>query len=140
MEDLEKLQAWLLSYPQWGDSGLYLDYNDGIPGSAGLYPAGIEELSRQTDLLGNVLTRNRCSFALYRVVAGQQDNEAQAAWLLEFQNWVQQQSAMGLAPRFGDGDERMWAQKGRLKEASQTGTGIYVVTLIAEFTKHYEKE
>lgn len=139
MNDLEKLRKWLLTYPNWSESGLlYVDYTDAVPG-LGLYPAGLEELGRQEDVLGNVTVKCRYHFALYRVTAAQEDKTEDAAWLLEFQQWVQQQSALGLAPQFGDvpGTERLRAQKGKLKEASQAGTATYVVTLTADFTKIY---
>jgi len=139
MNDLEKLRKWLLTYPNWGESGLMnVDYTDAVPGM-GLYPAGLEELSRQEDVLGNVTVKCRYHFALYRVTAVQEDKTADAQWLLSFQQWVQQQSVTGLAPQFGDvpGAERLRAQKGKLKEASQAGTATYVVTLTADFTKIY---
>lgn len=139
MNDLEKLRKWLLTYPGWGESGLlYVDYTDAVPG-LGLYPAGLEELSRQEDVLGNVTVKCQYHFALYRVTAAQEDKTEDAQWLLNFQQWVQQQSVAGRAPKFGDvaGAERLRAQKGKLKEASQTGTATYVVTLTVDFTKIY---
>lgn len=140
MTDLEKVRQWLLGYPEWDAGGLlYIDYTDAVPGNAGLYPNGLEELSRQEDVMGIVRVQNRYHFALYRVVSQQEDNAANAAWLLDFQNWVQRQCAAGLAPTFGDepARERIRAQKGKLKEVSQTGTGTYVVTLTADFVKYY---
>ena len=140
MTDLEKVRQWLLGYPAWEEGKLlYIDYTDAVPGNAGLYPNGLEEVSRKTDVLGNVTVQNRYHFALYRVVDGQEDNTENAAWLMAFQKWVQSQSAAGLAPQFGDepARERIRAEKGKLKEASQTGTGTYVVTLTAEFTNYY---
>lgn len=140
MTDLEKVQAWLLTYPQWEEGKLlYVDYTDAVPGNTGLYPGGLEEVSRKSDVLGNVTVQNRYHFALYRVVTAAEDNAANAQWLMEFQKWVQGQSAAGLAPQFGDepARERIRAEKGKLKEVSQTGTGTYVVTLTAEFVKYY---
>ena len=140
MDVLEMLRQWLLTYPAWEEGGLmYIDFTDGLPGSAGLYPAGLEELSRVADVTGAITARNRYSFVLYRLTERQEDNEANARWLLEFQQWVQQQSAAGLAPVFGDepARERLYAQKGRLQETNDAGTGIYAVNLIAEFTKYY---
>lgn len=139
MGDLEKMRQWLLNYPNWGESGLlYVDYTDAVPG-LGLFPAGLEELGRKTDVLGNVTVKCRYNFALYRVTAAWEDKMKDAAWLLEFQQWVQKQSVAGLAPQFGDvpAAERLRAQKGKLKEASQAGTATYVVTLTADFTKIY---
>ena len=62
-----------------------------------------------------------------------------AAWLLAFQNWVLQQSMAGLAPMFGDVPtaERIRAEKGKLRETSQAGCGVYAVTLTAEFVRKF---
>lgn len=117
---------------------LYVDYTDARPGNMGLFSGGMEELERKTDILGNVTIRNRCSFTLRRVCAGQQSNEADAQWLLEFQNWIQRQSIQGLAPVFGE-NTRWRAEKGRLRDASQTGTGVYTVNLTVEYTKNMEE-
>lgn len=115
-----------------------MDFTEQAPGNAGLFPKGLEEISRREDVLGNLQVTCRYRFALYRQTAGQGDGTADAQWLLDFQNWVQQQSAAGLAPHFGDvpARERLQAQQGALQAASQTGT--YVVTLIADFMKVYE--
>ena len=130
---LEQVQNWLKQFPLWGETVLYVDYTDAQPGNMGLFSGGIEELERKTDILGKVTVRNRCGFTLRRVSAGQQSNEADAAWLLEFQKWVQQQSVQGKAPVLGE-NTRWRAEKGRLREASQTGTGVYVVHLTVEYT------
>ena len=139
MTDLDKLRQWLATYPKWEEGRLHVEYTDALPGNLGLYPTGLEEVSRREDVLGNVAVKNRYRFVLYRVAARQENNEENALWLLDFQNWVQKQSAAGLAPRFGDApqQERLLAEKGKLKEGSQTGTGIYAVTLTAEFVKYY---
>ena len=141
MTDLQKLQAWLKTFPKWEEGNmLYVDFTDAVPGNLGLFPKGVEELSRREDVLGNVQLRQRYHFALYRVVSGQENQEANAAWLLEFQNWVQRQDAMGLAPKFGDDPKNahIRAEKGRFSDGRQVGSAIYVVTLTADFTKNYE--
>ena len=140
MEVIERVRQWVQTFPQW-EAGqlLYIDYTGAVPGNAGLFPLGLEERDRKEDVLGNVTVSCRYQFALYRVASGQEDNAANAAWLLEFQDWVRQQSIQGLAPTFGDepARERIRAEKGRLKDGSQTGTGIYAVQLTAEFVKKY---
>ncbi len=139
MTDLETLRRWLQTYPGWGDT-LSVDFSEDGPGHAGLFPAGLEETGRQEDVLGNLQVSCRYRFALYRHAAGQCDGTDNAQWLLDFQNWVQQQSAAGLTPHFGDvpSRERMQAHGGALKEVSRVGTGTYTVTLIADFIKVYE--
>ena len=138
MEILEKVRRWVQTFPKWEEQ-LHIDYTGAVPGNAGLFPAGLEEIRRVEDVLGNVTVFCRCRFTLYRVTTGQTDNENNAQWLLAFQDWVQQQSASGLAPTFGDepNREQIRAEKGKLKNASQTGTGIYAVELTAEFVKKY---
>ena len=74
------------------------------------------------------------------VVSGQENQEANASWLLEFQNWVQRQDALGLAPKFGDDPKNahIRAENGKFSNRRQVGSAIYVVTLTADFTKNYE--
>ncbi len=139
MTNLTKMRNWLQTFPLWdADWVLHIDHTDAEPGNSGLFPLGAEELSRREDVLGNVTVQCRYRFYLYRVT-GQADPLANAEFLLEFQQWVRQQSATGAAPRFGDDpkQERLRAEKGKLGEVSQTGTGTYIVTLTAEFIKQY---
>lgn len=141
MDILEKLRQWLVTYPAWEEGELVrIDFTEGVPGSTGLYPTGLEEVSRVTDVTGGVCVRCRYHFVLYRLTERQEDNEDHARWLLGFQQWVQQQSATGYAPTFGDepAAERMYAQKGRLQQTNEVGTGKYAVNLTAEFIKYYE--
>lgn len=139
MTVLDKVRQWLSTYPKW-DEKMYIDYTDPSPGNTGVFPQGVQELSRRQDVVGNVTVENRLSFTLLRITAGQQDGQQQAAWLMEFQDWVQQQSAAGKAPIFGDvqSKEKLWAEQGKLKAVNQAGTARYTVRLIAQFTKKYE--
>lgn len=129
----EKLIAWLKTYPGLSGICFYEDYLPAEPGSAGLYQKGLQELRRTEDLLGNVTAICRYRFLLRLMV---QDFQS----LPDFQNWVQEQSTLGLAPRFGHGKETLRAINGHLKEASQPGTGVYEVELVAEFMKKYEEK
>ena len=138
MTALEKMVQWLKTFPLWEDD-LHIDDLGAAPSNTGLYPGGLEEVSRREDVLGNVTVVCRLHFLLYRRTARQQDNGESSRWLLQLQDWVQKQSAAGLAPVFGDDPqkERIRAEKGKLQEASQTGTGKYVVAITAEFEKQY---
>ena len=129
----EKLIFWLKTYPPMSDICFYEDFLPAEPGNAGLYQKGLQELSRREDLLGNVTAICRYRFLLRLMV------QDLGSWLPDFQNWVQQQSLQGLAPRFGDGQESLRAINGHLKEVSQPGTGVYEVELVAEFIKKYEE-
>ncbi len=141
MTALEKLIAWLITFPLWEEETLYVDYLEAAPGNAGLYPEGLEEISRKSDILGNVTVKNRLHFVLYRRTPGQQDGRENSLWLLQLQNWIQQQSAAGVAPHFGHEPDReiLCAQQGKLKSADQTGTGKYTVNLTAEFITQYHQ-
>lgn len=133
---LDILLQWLRTFPRW-EGTLGLDYADGVPGNCGLYPKGITEISRREDVLGNSRVRYRCTCTLRRNAAAGEEN---ARWLLDFQNWVAEQSRLGLAPQFGDepGSERLRAYEGKLEKHAQTGSALYTVQLSAEYTKLYE--
>ncbi len=139
MTQLEKIKAWLQTYPAWEDS-ILVNFTEDRPGNTGVFPTGAEELSRREDVLGNLQVEYRYSFDLRRQVACSPDSTANAQWLLDFQAWVQQQSACGLTPHFGDvpSRERMQVRGGMLKAVSPMGTGTYIVTLMADFIKVYE--
>lgn len=130
---LEKLRQWLETFPKW-DAALQFDDVDAVPGSSGLYPMGLTELSRRENVLGNVMVRCRETFLLRRV-AGQSAENAQ--WLEDFQNWVMEQDTLGLTPQFGDVPEsqRLRASEGKLDSQKQVGSTLYTVKLTAEFDK-----
>ena len=138
MTELELLSAWLQTFPLW-DTDTQIDLTDAVPGSTGLFPKGLQELSRREDVLGNLAVRCRCSFLLRRCACPGEDS---ARWLLDLQNWVMEQERLGLTPKFGDDPktERLRAQEGKLKNSFQTGSGLYTVQLTAEFTKLYRGE
>lgn len=135
---LESLAKWLRTFPEWEDS-IRIDYVDAAPGSTGLYPKGLTELSRREDVLGNLTVRCRYDFLL-RKMAGQ--SEENARWLLDFQTWVMEQDRLGLAPKFGDDpkNEKIRAFEGQLQSNSQVGSAMYTVRISAEFTKIYRGE
>ena len=89
---LQDIIRWLKTFPLWQDT-LFVDYTDGIPGGSGLFPAGVEEVARREDVLGNVTAQYRCCFDLVRITTGQQDSREHARWLLQFQEWVRQSTS-----------------------------------------------
>ena len=135
---LDTVKQWLQTFPGWEDT-ITIDYMDAVPGSAGLYPKGIKEMNRREDVLGNLTVRYRYDFLLRRNAGKSEEN---ARWLLEFQNWVMEQSRLGQAPQFGDEPktEHFRAFEGQLQGQSQTGSTMYTVRLSAEFTKIYRGE
>lgn len=137
MEILEKLKAWLRTFPLWGEAELQVDDTGAEPVSCGLFPIGVEELSCKEDLLGNKSVQCRQTFLLRRIA---QRQEEATAWLMEFQVWVRQQSREKAAPTFGDVPGKEWirAEKGRLSAATQAGTATYEIRIVCEYTKIFE--
>ena len=139
MTALEKMKNWLTSFPLWSEKQLPVDNSDGIPEHCGLFCRGVEEISRRQDVLGNTQILSRLRFTLCRTAANSADNTDNANWLLALQAWIRQQSALGLAPVFGDlpHGERIWAENGKLRDASQAGTARYTADITVEFTNLY---
>ena len=133
---MEKIMTWLQTFPGWGGKVLRLDLLPEKPDSAGLYPKGMQVLECHEDLLGNM----RCRYAL-RLELLVSVCDGGSEWLWQLQQWVAQQSFLGLAPRLGDVErsESIRAEKACLKERTAAGTAIYSVTLTAEFEKLFEQ-
>ena len=129
MEHLEELIAWLMTFPQWGDADLTVDITGTAPGDCGLFPLGVEVLESREDVLGRRHSRLRQQFLLRRT--GVRGADA-AAWLLAFQQWAARHADD--APQFGT-RQVLRAEKGRLINAAQTGTGTYEVRLTAEYNE-----
>ena len=136
---LQEIKKWLLSFPGWQGIPIYVEYTHAQPENLGLFSGGLQELERKTDILGNVTVKNQWQFTLRWVCAGQLSNQEQSQVLQQFQQWVQRQSVLGLAPIPGQ-DTRWYAGKGKLESGSQTGTGVYAVGLTVEYTKILEEE
>ena len=147
MTALEKIQEWIKTFPQCDALTTFsVDYTSAEPANGGLMPAGLIEVSRNTDIFGNVTVTNQYNFTLYFVFLKSPGDETtaeeNAQWLMDFQDWVQQQSASGAAPVFGDSARRetIKAQNGMLLEADNEGTAVYTVNLSANFIKYYEEK
>lgn len=145
MTNLKKVRDWLLSYPAPGPLlDLKVDYYAPQPENSSLAPAGLVEISRTEDILGNIKVQNQYNFALHFVLLKPVDGDAEATdnaeWLMDLQHWIQEQSILKKAPTFGDEPkkETIKAQNGELTWADEDGTGIYTVMLSIDFTKIYE--
>ena len=145
MTALEKIRKWLSTFP--GNDrlrSLRVDYFSADPDNGNISPSGLVEISRTEDILGNVIVRNQYNFALYYVLTkapGDDEGATENAdWLMEFQEWIQKQSILGLAPTFGDEPktEQITAQNGTIYGADEGGTANYMVQLSATFKKYYE--
>lgn len=144
MTDLEKLREWIKTFPSADKlRAFHVDFADAVPGMASIAPAGLVEVSRTRDIWGDVTVQNQYNFGLYYVLqkAPRDDVGAteNADWVMDFQEWVQEQSARGLAPVFGDEprSERIQAQNGVLYAADEEGTATYMVQMSVNFTKYY---
>ena len=143
--DLEKIKAWLDTYP--GHEILreyHVDYTDRLPGNGGVFPTGITEISRTEDIVGNVAVTEQLNFALYYVFAKSPGDDTGAAvnadWVADFQNWAAEQSIRHKAPIFGDEPdrERIRAENGMLYQADEEGTAVYAVQLSVQRIRQYD--
>ena len=147
MNALEQMTTWIAQYPGYDILGqFHVDYVDRVPANGGIFPAGLVELSRKSDIMGNITVTNQYNFSIYCCFEKAPMDEigavVNADWLMGFQEWVQEQSATGQAPIFGDipRDERISAQNGVLYAADEEGTATYMVQLSVQFKKGYEVE
>lgn len=144
---LEAMRAFVGRFPYaelFGD--LAIDYADRIPDTAGLFPSGLVEVRRTSDVLGNVTVENQYNFALYTVMSKAPGDDAgatlNAEWVQAFQEWVQEESVMGQAPAFGDEPrtERITAQNGAIYSADPEGVAVYAIQISVSFKRQYEKK
>ena len=147
MTALEKVRAWIATFPGFDVlSDFQVDYIDHVdPGTGSISPSGLVEVERRTSICGLVAVTNQYNFGIYCVFEKAPGDDVGAAinadWLMEFQEWVQEQSVLGLAPVFGDEprQERITAQNGGLYDVNE-GVGTYLVQLSIQFIKKYEVE
>ena len=145
MTALEKMRHFVEGYPDADSFRDYkVDYTDQIPSNGGIFPSGLVEIQRKADILGNVTVTNQYNFGLYCVFAKPPDDDVTATinadWVMGFQEWVQEQSATGQAPVFGDTPhlERIMAQNGVMYDADGEGTAVYNVQISVQFIKKFE--
>lgn len=145
MTALEKIRDFVKSYP--GADILrdfQVDYTDQIPSNGGIFPSGLVEIIRKTDVLGNTAVTNQYNFGLYYVFEKAPGDDTGATinadWVMDFQEWVQEQSTLGLAPVFGDvpRSEKITAQNGVLYDADDEGLATYMVQLSVQFVKEFK--
>ena len=140
MHDLEKIRQFLLSFPQWGEQALTVDYTDGRPGSCGLFFMGREELSRQTDVQANALVRYRYHFVLHRLIAAAQGDPAPVRWLMDLQDWISRKSACGQIPQLGclPDQQKITTGDAKLLRTDSSGCSLYQLRLQADFDIYEE--
>ena len=81
--------------------------------------------------------KRRCGWLPARI-AGATYN---AEWVMAFQEWVQEQSVLHLAPAFGDvpHTERVEAKNGEIYSADIEGVAIYAIQISVTYTKTYRR-
>lgn len=145
MSVLNKIRKWLDTFP--GNKYLHslqVDYFSTEPGSSSIAPSGLMEIARREDILGNIVVENQYNFGLYYVFEKATDDDEgstrNAEWLIELQQWIQEQSILGLTPKFGDEPEteQIKAQNGSIYGADEEGTAVYMVQLSVNYIKYYE--
>lgn len=143
MTALDKLRDWIKTFPGYDIlADFQVDYTDQMTAnSGGIFPSGLVEVARSTDIMGTVTVTNQYNFSLYYTFLKSPGDDVGAAvnadWVMDFQEWVQEQSITGKAPIFGDlpKEERMIAQNGTLYEFDAEGTALYAVQLSVRFVK-----
>lgn len=147
MSALEKIRSWIRTYPQIGRiQDLRVDYYSKTPDESSIAPSGIVEISRKEDVLGNIIVQNQYNFNIYFVLSKPIDDDHtstdNADWLLDFQEWVQEQSIRKKVPVFGDDPktETIKAQNGVNEYVTLDGVGMYTVLLSVNFTKTYKED
>lgn len=145
MTTLETVKEWISKFSEYDILSVFrFDYTDQIPANGGIFPAGLVEVSRGKDIVGNVTVENQLNFGIYTVFekAPEDDEGAKvnAEWVMKFQEWVQEQSVLGLAPVFGDVPSKVTikAENGVLYEAQDEGTATYMVQLSINYIKKHE--
>lgn len=145
MTALEQIREFIFRYPGHKDiRDFQVDYTDRLPFKGAIFPSGLVEISRKQDIFGNTTVTNQYNFGLYYVFEKSPGDDVgameNADWVMDFQEWVQEQSATGFAPAFGDvpGRETIKAQNGVLYDADEDGTAMYMVQLSVQFIKKYE--
>lgn len=145
MSALNKIREWLKTFPRIKRiQDMRVDYYSQQPDNGSIDPSGVQVVTEKEDILGNKTVEYQYNFGLYFVLAKDPGNDEVATenadWVMEFQEWVNEQSLLHLAPTFGDlpRTESMKAQNGAVSAASNEGTAIYMVQLSVNFTKIYE--
>ena len=144
MTPLETIRKWVKPYPGHNIlSDFSVDYTDQIPGNGGIFPAGLIEVSRTEDVTGDTMVQNQYNFGLYYVFekspGDDEGAEVNADWIMDFQEWVQEQSLTGSVPQFGDRTTAVTAQNGALYAAEAEGTATYMVQLSVSFEKFFQR-
>lgn len=145
MNPLDKVREWLKKYEGFDRlQDLRVDYYSQQPDNGSIDPSGAQVISVTENIIGTKTVEMQYNFGIYFVLAKDPSDENtavdNAAWVMDFQRWVNEQSILQLAPTFGDVPraESIKAQNGAVMAADSEGVAIYMVQLSVNFTKIYE--
>ena len=140
------VQEWLNTCPHLADftGGRHIDWTDSAPGNYGLAPTGSRITGTDEDIIGNRTVYKHSNRALYARNWTVDDviRLENTTFLDDFQQWVEEQQAAGLTPKFGDDPdtEEISAQNGMLFELAEGGqTGLYQIQIKINYLKRYER-
>lgn len=142
MSVIKTVKDWISTYPGYATlEDMQVDFFDPIPNNGSIAPSGMMEISRTEYIGGIVEVQNQYNFALYFVFYKPPDENEQAQtnadWVLDFQEWVQEQDIKKKVPTFGRQTISVLAQNGMLYAADGEGTGIYTVQLTINYKKEF---
>ena len=145
MSPLNKIREWLNTFPGIDRlQEMRVDYYSPQPDNGSIDPSGVQIISIKKDILGNKTVLQQYNFGIYYALAKDPGDDTAAVenadFVIEFQEWVNAQSLLRLAPVFGDvpETEEIKAQNGAVTAANIEGVAIYMVQLSVSFTKIYE--
>ena len=135
MDFLQEFLRWLGTFPLWQEGDrLSLEEVGCLPGDVTVRQEGMVTKNSWQDITGAVFRRVRVVMSLRKV--GGMPNAQDAAWLLAFQNWVAEESALGRVPTMGF-DSLWWAEEGSVSGNAGAATGVASLRIIGEYTvKH----
>ena len=134
----QKLEQWLAAWPEMVP--LARDGYGPAPDQASLMAEGSRELDRWQDALGNVTVEYRQDYSLHLCLA--REDGRPELWLERLGDWLLRQSALGLAPVFGDqpAAEGVAVSHPIQVKRSPEGTAVYKMELSVTFRRRYEAE
>lgn len=145
------MREFLLTYPNLepGSTIDVLPFSPNITDGNGISYTGLGTpvIERDVTIGSTVTYRASFSMDILRHLIDEISNEEITEFMMEFEQWVIEQSLMGNAPRFGrEGyDETMWAQGGILYMVQQPPDvqipfAAYRTNIIIQFQKFYKSE
>lgn len=139
---IEKMRDFILTCPFIKDftNGILIDWH--TQDKFGLMPVGQSTISREEDIMGNIVAHKQYNFSLYAQNFTVEDviRIETIGFLDRFSEWIEEESVKGNAPVFGDNPdiEEITAQNGMLYQLYENGeSGRYQLQISVTFDKYY---